>query len=117
MNPFRRQSTSFGTEEKDIIRCVPNQIEALRAFCGHGEHAAILEALRAVGPIVIHGEGGKFMIVQSGSHQLLIVHRESKRFYEMKPGACIGAETDDIAGVWGDLRLIEDDVEHTGYRT
>lgn len=114
MNQFRRQSTSFGTEEKDIIRCILNQIEALRAFGGHGEHAAILEALRAVDPIVVHGEGGKFMIVQSGSYQLFIVQRESERLYKMQPGTRIGAETDDIAGVGRDFRLIENDVKHAG---
>ena len=114
MNQLCRQSTSFGAEEKDIIRRILNQIEALRAFGGHGEHAAILEAFRAVGPIVVHGERGKFMVVQSGSHQLLIIQQESERFYKMQPGARIGTETDDIAGVGRDFRLIENDVEHAG---
>jgi hypothetical protein len=35
----------------------------------------------------------------------------------MQPGAGIGAETDDIAGVRWNFRLIEDDIQHSGNRS
>ena len=53
-----------------------------------------------------------FMIIQTGSAQSAIVKFESQGLNKMQFGTRIGAESDYIAGIGRDLRLIEGDVEH-----
>ena len=52
------------------------------------------------------------MIVQSSTHQLFIIQGEPQWLHEVQRGTGIGAEADDVAGIRGNFRLIEDDMEH-----
>ena len=40
--------------------------------------------------------------------QLLVVQGETQGLYQMQAAACVGAETNDVARVGGNLRLVED---------
>src|SRR6185369_11280734 len=104
--------TTFRTKYKGISDGVVDQIVLLGTFGGYGKQAAILEAFRTLGPPVIDGDRGEFVIVQSGAYQLLVIQRKSQRLYKMQHGAGIGAEPDDVAGVRRNFRLIQNDVEH-----
>ncbi len=53
---------------------------------------------------------GIFMVVQAGSAQLFVLKVKSQWFDQMELGAGIGAQADDVAGIRGDLRFVEDDV-------
>ena len=55
---------------------------------------------------------GKFMVIESGSTQPFVIQLKAERLDQVEGEAGIGAEADDVAGVGGDLRLIEHHVEH-----
>lgn len=107
-----RQPTALRTKHKDIAGGIVDQVVALGAFGGYGEQAAIFHASSAISPTFVNHNRGKFMIVQSCSQQLLILQRKAQRFHEMQPCARIGAQSYDVAGVRGNFRLKEYDVEH-----
>ena len=109
-----RQPTAFRAKHKGIAGGIVDQVIPLSAFGGDGKQPAIREALHAIRPTLVDRDRGKFMIVQSRSHQLLILQRKAQRLYQVQPGSSIGAEPDDVAGVRGDFRLIENDIEHEG---
>ena len=53
-----------------------------------------------------------FVVVEAGTPQARLVKLESEGPNEVQRAAGIGAEPYNVAGVGGDFRLIEDDVEH-----
>ena len=58
------------------------------------------------------GHGNKFMVVEARAAQRPLIHIESERVNEMQPSPDIGAQTDDVAGIGRNLRLIQNQVEH-----
>ena len=53
-----------------------------------------------------------FVVVEAGTPQARLVQLESQRTDEVQNAAGVGAKPYNVAGVRGDFRLIEDDVEH-----
>ena len=53
-----------------------------------------------------------FVIAEAGAPKPGLVELKPQRFDEVQHATGIGAEPYDVAGVGGNLRLIEDDVEH-----
>ena len=62
----------------------------------------------------MHGQRLKFLIIKSGSAQLFVIEIEPKGFDQMQAKAGIGAEANNIAGVGWNLRLVENNIEHSG---
>lgn len=54
----------------------------------------------------------EFMIVEACAPQRSLVHIEAQWMNEMQPGSDICAQSDDIAGIGWNLRLIENQMEH-----
>ena len=52
------------------------------------------------------------VVVEAGAAQARLVEPESQRLHQMQRAAGVGAKPYDVARVRGDLRLIQDDVEH-----
>ena len=78
--------------------------------CGHGS----LHAVQKGCPVLVHGHGREFMIIQPRTAHLSVVDGKAQRFDEVQGAAGIGAQADDVAGVGRDFGLNKDDVEHGG---
>ena len=52
------------------------------------------------------------VVVEAGAAQARLVEPESQRPDEVQDAAGVGAKPYDVAGVRGDFRLVQDDVEH-----
>lgn len=65
----------------------------------------------------MHLQASPLPVIQPRSSQLFVVEIESKRLDQMKPGAYIGGEPDDIPGIRRYLGLIEDDINHAESQT
>lgn len=61
----------------------------------------------------MHGEAGPFMVIQSGAPQLSVTQIEPQWPDQMQLCTGVGAQTDDVAGIGGNFRLVENDLEHT----
>lgn len=109
---LRRQSTALGAEHKHIALDIGGQVVPLRALGRDSKQPSACHAFGTFRPTVIDRDGREFVIIESGAEQLLILQRKTQGFDQMQPGARIGAEADDVAGVGRNFRLIEDDVEH-----
>ena len=70
------------------------------------------EAFEALDQAVVHAQCRKFMIIQPGAHELPVLQREAERLDQMQLATGVGAQADDIAGIWRDFRLIENHMEH-----
>jgi hypothetical protein len=57
-----------------------------------------------------------FVIVEARAAHFRIVERKPKGLDQMKPSACIGAQTNDVAGIRRDFGFHENDVEHDCFR-
>jgi hypothetical protein len=55
-------------------------------------------------------------VVQAGPFQIAVVSGETEFADEMESCAGCAAETGDVAGVWGDLRFDQDNMEWYVYR-
>jgi hypothetical protein len=55
---------------------------------------------------------GQVMVVEAGSFQSRVGELEPQRLNQVQDGAGIGAQADDIAGIWRNLRLIQNHVKH-----
>lgn len=55
---------------------------------------------------------GELGVIHAGALQLLLRQIEAERPHQVQAAAGIGREAHDIAGVRGDFRLVEDDIEH-----
>jgi hypothetical protein len=53
-------------------------------------------------------------IIKACAPQPLLVQVESQWFDEVQVGSCIGAQTNDVAGVRRDFGLVENDRKHLG---
>ncbi len=65
-------------------------------------------------PVRVFPDAGEFVVIQPGAPQAAVIQRETQRLNQVKPHTGVGAQADDIAGVGGDLRLVEDDFQHSG---
>ncbi len=57
---------------------------------------------------------GELVIVEPRPFHPLVIPRESQRLDQVQPIAGVGTETDDVAGIGRDFRLVEHDIEHDG---
>ena len=55
-----------------------------------------------------------FVIIEPRSPHLLVLHRETQGFNQVEFRACVGGQTNDIARVGRDFRLVEDNLKHGG---
>lgn len=78
--------------------------------CGHGS----LHAVQKGCPVLVHGHGREFMIIEPRAAHLGVVDGKAQRFDEVQGAAGVGAQADDVAGVGRDFGLDKDDVEHGG---
>ena len=79
--------------------------------CDHGS----LHAVQKGCPVLVHGHGREFMIIQPCAAHLGVVDGKTQRFDEVQGAAGVGAQADDVAGVGRDFGLDKDDVEHGGW--
>ena len=79
--------------------------------CGHGS----LHAVQKGCPVLVHGHGREFMIIQPCAAHFCVVDGKAQRFDEVQGAAGVGAQADDVAGVGRDFGLDKDDVEHGGW--
>lgn len=68
--------------------------------------------LQVGGPIGVFLPGDGFPIVHPGTAQLCCVQPEPQRMHQMQCGPGIGAEPHNITRIGGNLRLIQNDMEH-----
>lgn len=79
--------------------------------CGHGGPHAVQKGC----PVLVHGHGREFMIIQPRTAHLGVVDGKAQRFDEVQGAAGVGAQADDVAGVGRDFGLDKDDMEHGGW--
>ena len=63
-------------------------------------------------PIGVHFDRRVFVIVEPGTTQLGIIKTKTQGLNQMQPSAGVGAKPDDVAGVGGDFRMNQNDIEH-----
>ena len=56
---------------------------------------------------------GIFPVIQPGTTQTFIAELETQRMDKVQSAACIGTQAYDIAGIRRDLRLIQNNMEHS----
>ena len=79
--------------------------------CGDGS----LHAVQKSCPVLVHGHGREFMIIQPCAAHFCVVDGKAQRFDEVQGAAGVGAQADDVAGVGRDFGLDKDDVKHGGW--
>ena len=65
-------------------------------------------------PAGVYLQRGVFVVVQPGAAQLLVVQAKTQRLDQMQRAAGIGRQTDDVAGIGRNFRLVQQDIEHGG---
>ena len=83
------------------------------ALGGSGEDPWIALLLTEALNAGVELDRGEFAIVQSGAAQLFIVQVKPQWFDEMERAACIGAQSNNIACVGRNLRLKQNDFQHS----
>ena len=58
------------------------------------------------------GHPGVFVIIQAGPAQGFVIEGKTQGFHQVKIGASVGAQADDVARVGRDFGLEQDDGEH-----
>jgi hypothetical protein len=71
-----------------------------------------LQSVQTFDKRVVNPDACVFVVIQPGAAQVFVIECESQRANQVQLRAGIGAQADDVAGVGGYLRLVEDDVEH-----
>ena len=56
---------------------------------------------------------GPFTVVETGAPQLAVIKIESEWPYQVQDAAGIGAKAYDVAGIRGNLRLVEHHMKHS----
>lgn len=106
------QATGFPTKDKNIVIAQYGRKWAGFAACRHCQQPTASQCCLTGGPVGVVNDTGVLVIIQSGPPQALVGDDKAQWFNEMQLGAGIGAQANDVAGVGGDFRLIEDDGEH-----
>ena len=105
------EPVSFGSEHEHVVDSEPHVVEALLGVRREPEASSRAELIDERFEIAVHGDRCELVVVQSGTSEGRSVETESERLDEMEPGAGVGAQTDDIAGVRPDLRCDEHHVD------
>ena len=108
----RRQAAGFAAKKQHVIRADSGVKQAAFAFCRQRPKWPSGDFLRKRCPIVVVANGSKLGVIQPGAAQAAVIPGKAKRVDEMQHRAGIGTETDDVAGIGRDLRLVEGDVLH-----
>lgn len=106
-----RQAAGFGTEQQGIARREAGRKQAGGATGGQGEDSCRPHRVEAGGQIRILRDAREFTVVEPRTSQSRLVQREAQRMNQMQVRAGIGAQTNHIAGVGRNLRLVEDDMQ------
>lgn len=61
-------------------------------------------------------ERGVLVIIQAGAAQAFIIQLEAQRLDQMQVAAAVGAEPDNVAGIWRYFRLKKDYVKHERFQ-
>ncbi len=65
----------------------------------------------------MHAQLGVFVVIQAGTAQIPVIQFKAKRAYQVKLRTGVGAQADDVAGVWRYLGMVENDIEHPAILT
>ena len=108
-----RKAGGFTAEGKDIAGGEPSRVVgAGRALLDEPDAGVGGKMLEEGGPVGPAPPLEVLPVVHAGAAELAVVEIEAKGLDEVKGGLGGGAEAGDAAGVGGDFRLEEDDVEH-----
>src|SRR5699024_9286978 len=101
-----------GAEQEHVLPRVLDALEADVGVGGEGEHAGVRQRGECLVDVGMDAHVREIVVVQPGPAELGVLEVEAKGLDEMEAGAGDGGETDRIAGVPGDRRLMEEDVDH-----
>ena len=98
------KTSGLGTKKKRVSGCKAWGDMTLGSKFGHRKQAWFSKRQEAVFEVLMFCDICQIMIVETGPPAGLGIEGESKWFDEMKVGACIRAQPDNVAGVWRYLR-------------
>ena len=55
---------------------------------------------------------GEFVVIQTGAFDPCVIPAEAERFDQMQARAGIGTQADDVAGILGDFRFVQNHIDH-----
>src|ERR1700674_753045 len=84
---------------------------ANRPFGRHGEQPLSSETFAADGPVLVYPNVRELVIVQAGAAHLCVVEGKTEWLYQMQTHTGIGAQPNDVAGIGGNLGLVENQVD------
>ena len=98
------KTSGLGTEKKRVAGCKARTYITLGSKLGHCKQAWFSKCQQAVFEVLMFYDIRQIVIVETGPPAGLGIEGESKWFDEMKVGARIRAQSDNVAGVWRYLR-------------
>ena len=98
------KTSGLGTEKKRVTSRKAWTYITLGSKLGHRKQAWFSKRQEAVFEVLMFCDIRQIVIVETGPPAGLGIEGESKWFDEMKVGACIRAQPDNVAGVWRYLR-------------
>ena len=113
---FLGYARGFGTKDEDVSRLVLGVAVACLGAAGVDVDALSGEDVLDGGEAWVADEGDVGPVVETGPAEVAVVEIESQWLDEVEGGAGCGAESGDRAGVGGDFRVYQDDMELAIFR-
>ena len=112
LNDLAGETCGFGAEEEDIVGLVRDVRETVFRVAGEREDAFAGHFLEEGVTVRVDLQVGEIVVVQPSALEVGVGEVESEGLDEVKRSARAGGEADSGAGVAGDTRLVEDNMEH-----
>lgn len=112
LEDFLGEAGGFGAEEEDVVFLVGDVGEVVFRVAGECEDAFAGHFFAEGVEVGVDLQVGEVVVVQPGALEVGVGEVESEGLDEMERGARAGGEADGGAGVAGDARLKEDNMEH-----
>ena len=107
-----RQPARLGPEQECVTSDEFWVEERTRPLRRQRKYARFPQNVEAARKILVFFDGRHLAIIEACTPDPSLVQGKAERVNQMQGRADIGAQTDDIARVWWDFRLIQDQVEH-----
>ena len=108
-----RQTAGLFAEHQVVAVAVFHLMIGVRRLCCRIEVAAVRIFLKKFIQIFIHTHIEQMPVVQTGTLHALIVDSKAERLDQMQHTTCRRTGAGNVAGVLRDLRLDQNNVEHT----
>jgi len=107
-----RQTTRFRAQQESIPGLETLLVKRTMAFRGQCKNSVAGESRNAVFEPIVLAYIDELAVIETCPSERRGIHVETERTNQMQLRADIGAQSNDVAGIWRYLRLIEDELEH-----